>query len=288
VTIKNSDTWANRQVAVVTPVTRFPLSTDEEISLRHLREHLGRFDRYIIGQQILPKELSDFRLQKFSSRYFSSVYAYNRLLMMEEFYRAFAKYEYILIYQLDCLVFGGDLEDWCRRGWDYVGAPWLKDRENPTQGFLAVGNGGFSLRRVKSALAVLKSRQNVDDSKLRGSEPGPRSKYIFEGLRSPRLKRVFAGAKSLLHLYGYHNNVRWLVRELADLQYHEDYFWALEARKFVESFRIPEPSEALEFSFEMAPRYCYEKNSGRLPLGCHAWAKYDRGFWQPFLLAEER
>jgi hypothetical protein len=272
------------RVAVVTPVVGLPLSADEQISLRHLREHLGQFDRYIIGQQSLPKELSDFALHKFPVRDFVGLYSYNRLMMTEEFYRAFEEYEYILIYQLDCLVFDGNLEEWCRREWDYVGAPWLKDRANPTLGFSGVGNGGLSLRRVKSALAVLRSNHLVEDPKLRGSEPGPRSKYIFDGLRSaPRLKRGFTAAKTLLHRVGYHNNVRWLARQLADNQYKEDYFWAFQAPKFVTSFRIPEPFEALEFSFEMAPRYCFEKNSSRLPFGCHAWAKYDRGFWEPFL-----
>ena len=276
---------AKSLVAVVTPVVQFPLSAEQEISLRHLREHLGRFDRYIIGQQTLPKELSDFALRKFPVRYFVGLYSYNRLLMTEEFYKAFEEYEYILIYQLDCLVFDGKLEEWCRREWDYVGAPWPKDREDPTQGFSGVGNGGLSLRRVKSALAVLRSNHLVEDPKLRGSEQGPRSKLIYNRLSAaPQLKRVFAGAKTMLHRHGYHNNVRWLARQLADNQYHEDYFWAFKAARFVSSFRIPEPCEALEFSFEMAPRYCFEANSGRLPFGCHAWSKYDRGFWEPFLL----
>src|ERR1700724_4609739 len=114
---------AKRLVAVVTPVPRFPLSADEEISVRHLREYLGKFDRYIVGFQSLPKEFSDFKLKKFPGKHFVSVYAYNRLMLTKNFYRAFAAYEYILIYQLDCLVFSPSLEDWCRKGWDYVGAP---------------------------------------------------------------------------------------------------------------------------------------------------------------------
>ncbi len=131
-------------VAVVTPIVRFPLSAEEDISMRHLREHLGRFDRYVIGPKSLPKELSDFTLQKFPGRYFADRFGYNRLLLREEFYRAFSDYEYILIYQLDCLVFSSNLEQWCRKGWDYAGAPWLKDTENPAKGFSAAGNGGLS------------------------------------------------------------------------------------------------------------------------------------------------
>ena len=250
-----------------------------------MREHLGRFSRYIIGQQSLPKEFSDFTLRPFPLRHFTDRYGYNRLLMTEELYRAFAEYEYILIYQLDCLVFRGDLEDWCRRGWDYIGAPWLRNREDPREGFSAVGNGGLSLRRVKSALAVLMSDHLVEDPKVRGRESEGRSRFIYKRLDSASPPgRLIRGAKTLLHRYGYHNNVRWLVQQLADIQFHEDYFWAFKASRFVADFKIPEPCEALEFSFEMAPRYCFEANSSRLPFGCHAWARYDPDFWQPFLL----
>jgi hypothetical protein len=278
-------TQPERLVAVVTPVVRFPLSAEEEISLRHLREHLGGFDRYIVGQQSLPKEFSDFALRPFPSRYFRSRFGYNHLLMTEQFYRAFSDYEYILIYQLDCLVFASNLEEWCRRDWDYVGAPWLKNSEDPSQGFLGVGNGGLSLRRVPSTLAVLTSKQLLINPKVGGRITGRRSELLYKHLDSaPQLKRMIEATKTFLHRHGYHNNVRWLVRQFAQSNFHEDFFWAFEAPKIVTSFRIPAPEEALDFSFEQAPRYCFEVNSGRLPFGCHAWPKHDREFWEPFLL----
>lgn len=274
-----------RLVAIVTPVPRFPLSPEAEISMRHLRQYLGRFDRYIIGPRSLPKEFSDFALRPFPIRYFRSRYGYNHLLMTERFYKAFADYEYILIYQLDCLVFASNLEEWCRKDWDYVGAPWLNNSDDPSQGFLGVGNGGLSLRRVPSALAVLTSKQLLRNPKVGGRITGRRSKLLFEHLDSaPQLKRMIGAAKTFFHRYGYHNNVRWLVRQFAKSNFHEDFFWAFEAPKIVTSFRIPAPEEALNFSFELAPRYCFRVNSGRLPFGCHAWSKYDREFWEPFLL----
>jgi Protein of unknown function (DUF5672) len=281
----NENGSPSRQVAVVVPVVRLPLSVDEEISLRHLREHLRRFDRYIIGLQSLTKEFCDFRTRPFPNRYFSDRFGYNRLLLTEEFYRAFEEYEYILIYQLDCLVFADNLEEWCGKGWDYVGAPWLVDTEDPTRGFSLVGNGGLSLRRVQRALEVLRSRQFLEAPKIRGMQTGPRSKVVSEALhRSARLKRMFIAGKTLLHRWGYHNNARWLARDAANSHRHEDHFWAYDARKVVKEFRIPEPREALEFSFELAPRYCFTMNGGRLPFGCHAWFRYDREFWEPFLL----
>ena len=281
----NENSTPARQVAVVVPVVSLPLSVDEEISLRHLRTHLGRFDRYAIGLQHLPEELSDFQLKRFPSSYFTGRYAYNRLLLKEEFYRAFAEHEYILIYQLDCLVFTSNLEEWCRKGWDYVGAPWLNNPDNPAEGFLTVGNGGLSLRRVTSALAVLNSKQLLEDPKERGRKTGRRSKLLYERLDfAPKLKRTIVATKTFLHRYGYHNKVGWHVRELAKTKSNEDLFWSFDAPKIMAAFRIPSPEEALEFSFELAPRYCFTLNSGRLPFGCHAWAKYDPEFWEPFLL----
>jgi hypothetical protein len=274
-----------RLVAVVMPVVKFPLSADEEISLRHLRKYLSGFDRYVIGLEELPAELSDFRLRSLPIRYFKEHSGYSRLLLRKEFYRAFAEYEYILIYQLDCLVFASNLEEWCRKGWDYVGAPWLTDTEDPQKGFSGVGNGGLSLRRVQSALEVLSSRHLWEDPKTRGSRAGSHSEMIYERLKSrPQLRRMAVAGRMFLHRLGYRNNVRWLTRKMANDKIYEDLFWAYEARKVVTDFRVPEPCEALEFSFEIAPRYCFEMNGGRLPFGCHAWFRYDRGFWEPFLL----
>jgi Protein of unknown function (DUF5672) len=274
-------------VAIVTPVARFPLTADEEVSMLHLRKHLGAFDRYIIGQHVLPREFSDFTLKRFPRRYFTDRFAYNRLMLKERFYRAFAEYEYILIYQLDCLVFSSNLEQWCHREWDYVGAPWLKTTDDPGRGFSAVGNGGLSLRRVSSALEVLQSTKVVEDPAVLAERPGERSKFVHEALKyAPLLKRMFARGKGLLHGFGYHNNARWIARQMVKLNYHEDYFWAFEAPKVIHGFRIPVPREALAFSFECAPAYCFAENSGRLPFGCHAWNKHDPKFWNPFLLGQ--
>jgi hypothetical protein len=78
--------------------------------------------------------------------------------------------------------------------------------------------------------------------------------------------------------------LRWLLREFNEHAYHEDCFWAFQAPKLVSNFMIPTPQQAVAFSFEVAPRFCFQQNSKRLPFGCHAWPKYDREFWEPYLL----
>ena len=274
-----------RQVAVVTPLYRLPLAADEEISMRHLRECLGRFDRFLVGpgdllrSERVAKEYGDFAQREFPERYFTGTQGYSQLLVKEEFYRAFVEYEYILIYQLDCLVFSSGLEGWCEAGWDYVGAPWFKDyREDTSEGFWAVGNGGFSLRRVARAIEVLSSKRLLDDPKVRGEKTEK-----FGAV--PALRRTVVTLRRFLLERGYHNTVGWLVEELGKYpNFHEDLFWSFYARSVVPEFKIATPQEAVRFSFEMAPGYCFQANGERLPFGCHAWSKYDREFWKPFLL----
>jgi len=272
-----------RLVAVVTPVYRLPFTNDENISIRHLREHLGHFDRFMVGPEDLlrtatvTREYSDFRPLAFAARHFESIYGYDQLLLSESFYRAFADYEYILIHQLDCLVFSSNLEEWCQRGWDYVGAPWFWGYCNdPAGGLWAVGNGGLSLRRVASAIDVLTSKRVLQNTRA----VGLMARHL--GSVSSRKKRMIALGSALFE-HGDRTS-RWLVRQFGRFGVNEDLFWAFGAWRLLPGFRVPTPQEALGFSFETAPRYCFEANSARLPFGCHAWTKYDREFWERFLL----
>lgn len=267
----------------------------------HLRHFLGSFDRYIIAPENLTLDFDDFRILRFRNRFFSGTDGYNRLMLSTDFYGGFIDYKYILIYQLDCLVFSSQLEYWCNKEWDYLGAPWFTECSgDPVGGFWAVGNGGLSLRKVESCLAVLRSRVFIQHPKLRGKMTGR-----FQ--LSPRLHAAFRLLKTFLSKQGYKNDVRWFTETLSRLLKtflskhgyknsvrwftetfgaNEDRFWSLKAKHFLPEFRVPTPREALPFSFECAPRFCFKENSECLPFGCHAWSKWDRQFWAPFLLRE--
>src|SRR5579872_6955176 len=65
-----------RLVAIVTPLYRFPLTPDEDISIRHLRSYLGQIDRYAIGPAKPPSDYSDFQWKQFPSRYFEGPLTY--------------------------------------------------------------------------------------------------------------------------------------------------------------------------------------------------------------------
>lgn len=68
----------------------------------------------------------DFCVRYFNEQYFDSRKSYNELMLSVDFYRSFREYQYMLIYQLDAFVFEDQLEYWCNKGYDYIGAPWIK------------------------------------------------------------------------------------------------------------------------------------------------------------------
>jgi hypothetical protein len=263
-------------VAVIVPVYRSGLTADEQVSLRHLTHFLHEYDRYWLAPESLKVPRSGFGVRRFSDHWFGSVATYSRLLLSREFYEAFADYEYILIYQLDCLVFSDRLTEWCEMGYDYVGAPWFKSKTDPASGFSRVGNGGFSLRRVDGFLKVIDSQRYMD-------EPVP---YWHDVLLTPvadlqeypLLPRL---AKRLKVFRDVRRGCKWYR---AHYTLNEDHFWSDRAKLFYPAFRIAPVRVGLGFSFEGFPDYCSERNDHQLPFGCHAWARWDREFWEPYLL----
>ncbi len=95
--------------------------------------------------------------ERVATNHFDSIPAYSRLLLSREFYEQFQDFEYILIYQFDCLALSSDLSTWCNQGWSYIGAPFFASKSDPSLGFSRVGNGGLSLRNVAATLRVLTS-----------------------------------------------------------------------------------------------------------------------------------
>lgn len=94
--------------------------------------------------------------------------AFNRLKIDPFLYQRYSNYEFILFYELDAFVFRDDLNYWCSQNYDYIGAPWFNDF-NPVTGHYSsidVGNGGFSLRKVNSALKALYSFSLITNPKF--------------------------------------------------------------------------------------------------------------------------
>ncbi len=264
-------------VAVVVPVYRTAFSAEEELSRRHLARFLGHYDTFLVVPERLPVDADGCSIQRFDDDFFTGTDTYSRLLLSRAFYEAFAAYEFILIYQLDCLVFADQLQQWCEAGYDYVGAPWFKSRTNPALGFSRVGNGGLSLRRVSSFLRLFDARR-PHEAPLATARDVWRVPYDLRNLPPGRRLR-----KSLRVLRQLRRGVAWYTQHYT---LNEDHFWSDRARLFDPAFRIAPVDVALGFAFERFPRYCFEQNERRLPFGCHAWAKWDRAFWEPHLLKE--
>jgi hypothetical protein len=259
-------------IAVATP-PRPSLTPDEEISLRHLMHYLAAFDRFAIAREGSDTEIPGCTTLHFSERFFGSVAKHAQLMLSPEFYERFADYDYVLTYHLDALVFSDRLLDWCALELDFIGGPWL-DRES---GRLIVGNGGFALRRVESFMRLLTSRDYAMD-------PVRYWERYCAG-RSARERWLNLPRKYLAYFKPF-NNVQRELRRNARMQLSDDTFLADSVPLLAPWFRIASLETALRFSFDNAPRLCYETNGGELPFGCHAWFKWDRAFWEPYLLRD--
>ena len=128
------------------------------------------------------------------------------------------------------------------------------------------------MKKVSSFLKIF-------DSPKLAVDPDKYWRRISSSMSAAR--RLASLPKKYLMKFHRFNNVRW---ELARYRHNEDRFLAERAPYYYPEFNIPSVETALGFGFETVPRYCYELTNHRLPFGCHAWEKYDREFWEPYLL----
>ncbi len=271
---------ASKTVAVVVPLSnRVELTPDEEISLKHLLYFLGKYDKFMVLPRSLKIDYPGFGIKRFSHKFFGSPAANDKLMLSPKFYEAFRDYKYILIYHLDALVFSDQLMEWCKKDLDNVGAPWIPCNDSPWVKVPRVGNSGFCLRKVESCLKVINSpRYSVDPTKYWEDFCAGKPKYIrYLNLPRKYLKRL-----------RFFNSVKWEISRsqlnAGQNGYGDDLFWADRAVNYYPKFRVASFAEGLRFAFEVAPRLCFELNGRRLPFGCHAWRRYDRDFWEPYLL----
>jgi hypothetical protein len=254
-----------KKVAVIIPIYKIDFSEEDNLSLCHLKQHLSGYDYYIICPENLNIELPGFSTERFNPRFFDSVSSYSRLLLSSSFYRRFLAYQYILIYQLDCLVFSNQLSDWCDMGFDYIGAPWLK---TPKLGWnysgpVRCGNGGFSLRKVDSFIKVI-DRSN---------------RFVFYSMCA--LREIYI-SRSIWTLSQYFQQPDF--KSAKGYSKNEDLFWSFEADFYFPQFKTAPCDIGIRFAFDADPAHAFQKNGESLPFGCHGWYKHDKLFWDKFLL----
>lgn len=260
-----------KKVAIVIPYYKADISSEEEISIMHLNKFLGQFDKFLVLPESLTKvsfKIHKSRIVHFPDEYFGSIKKYCEMLNMKKFYENFLNYEYILIHQLDALVFSDQLIAWCNKGYDYVGSPLFNSKigllTRPKNSSISGCNGGFSLRRVRRFIKII-------DITLKESE---RFSNDFKIRKLWFYQAVLTGK----------SRSKWLKAPAYCYPFNEDGFWSYEAVKYYPEFKIAPFKEALEFSFERYPRKCFKLNNYKLPFGCHAWKRYAEQFWSRFLL----
>ncbi len=254
------------------------LTPHEEISLQQVHRVLGHYPIWLICPRgldlaayraVVPEVQVDFIDPKWQASYA----AFNQLKVQPFLYQRYRTYEYLLYYELDAFVFRDELAYWCEQGYDYIGAPWFSDYNQPQEDVNAslkdIGNGGFSLHRISSSLDVC---------------------FRLSWIRRPH--EIWSDYTSM-NWRGRIKHVPWLIRQFTlgnntfhwfnDLILGEDYYWGVQVPRNFQWFRVATVEEALRFSFELKPAKKYELNQKTLPFGCHAWEKWDLDFWRPHI-----
>ncbi len=236
-------------VVTVVPVYQDRLPPLEEYSLDVSLKALAGRPVVFIGPPDLPR---GYYLQRypgvpyiaFDAPYFAGIAGYNRLLLGDAFYARFADHEFVLILQTDAVVLRDELDFWTAAPFDYVGAPWPQGNE------LFVNLGRFEGAFGK------KVKVQVGNG----------------GLSLRRIDKC----RALLREFGVATDVFLQTGSSEDLFFA--FMGALSA-----DFVIPNEITASRFALELSPRYYLHVNGGQLPMGGHAWWKYDTAFWKALL-----
>jgi hypothetical protein len=254
------------KVVIVIPFYRDSLSAYEIIALKQCQRILTAYSIVAVkpASLTLPDAACAFSFnseESFSDDYFESIAGYNRLLLSTEFYDRFIAYEYMLVYQLDAFVFKDELAYWCSQDIDYIGAPWIR-RKNDS--ILKVWE-----LQIKS---YLYTRFNV---KRKGV---PSSRQF--------INKIGNGGLSLRRIEKFRNltikmqpQINYYLSNTAH-QYNEDMFWSIEVNRKKTLLNIPSWQTGLKFAFEFAPERALNINNQELPFGCHAWDRHVT-FWRP-------
>lgn len=250
-------------VSVAIPIYKEVLTEDERLSLERCQEILGHYpvtlfapdnmdvDLYV---QVMPNAI----IKRFAPNYFQDIDGYNRLMLSSLFYDAFRNYDYILIYQLDAFVFSDNLHEWCEKGYDYVGAPWIEH--------------DWADYQAKYSDPVRRLLTHHIQPRL----PGPWCNILEN--------RVGNGGLSLRKIRTFRRCARDLAFFANKYKDNEDQFWSFFVPSYNPSYRVAPLKEALQFSFDTSPSVAFDLAGHKIPFGCHAWRKYDIDFWRPIFL----
>ncbi len=154
-----------QKVVICIPVYKKELSSFEKAALKRLNQVLGRYTRVFIAPESLVFDYQEYgagiNVERFPNYFFNNVSSYSSLMLNSDFYKRFAQYKYMLIYQTDAFVFSDKLEQFCNMDYDYIGAP--ISRFAPAWHAIGarIGTGGLSLRKISAAIRMLKKWDDI-------------------------------------------------------------------------------------------------------------------------------
>lgn len=113
----------------------------------------------------------DLHLVRLSGEHFKTIKSYNTLMLQPWFYKLFLdNHVWMLVHQLDAFLLTNQIDEFCKLGHHYFGAPWLHGF--PQYRFLfnrfpikvnrkrfRVGNGGLSLRHLEKTVDILQRKR---------------------------------------------------------------------------------------------------------------------------------
>ncbi len=253
-----------KSVVVALPIYQKKFDKNEIISLIQLRKKLfKKYDICIVTREDLSDTVKNEPLLKgYKVKYltpeFYGYQGYNCMSRDIGFYSYFKDYDYMLIYHTDALVFKNSLDYWIKKRYDYVGAPWFSKDKKGNLKLLGSGNGGVSLRKIKSFISINKKAQT-----LRG-----KTVLLIKNLL-PSIPVLFHKAFICRDYPKYHVGCR-----------NEDIFYAYVAKQLDPNFKVAGYRDSLKFAFEKYPEHCFRENKNKLPFACHAFQKHNNlEFW---------
>ncbi|MDM7953622.1 MAG: DUF5672 family protein [Cyanobium sp. CZS 25K] len=262
---------------IVVPTHRSQPTLEEMISLRQLARVMSKREIVIltprgIDTTTYKKLLPTASHVGLDPRWMSSHASYNRLIISPLLSSLFTGYSHLLLCEPDALILSDALNYWCQQPYDFMGAPWFQPIpfQEGIATFIPGANSGFSLFRLSAMRMVTSSWRRWYPIK-----------HALGDLRSSLRGNEQQFRKGILGLYP-----GGLLRG-AHLLYSSfcDQYWSLLVPRILPSFRVAPPEVAVRFAWEKWSHLCMEMCRGHLPLGIHAWAKYDFDYLAPHLLA---
>ncbi len=252
-----------KEVSVIIPIYKAELSAYEQDALAQIYKILEVRPLVVVqpeGLDLTPlvQQFPLLQTECFPKSFFQGIRGYNQLMLSTTFYERFTDSKYILIAQLDTFIFRDELSQWCQKDYDYIGAPWL---QKPV----------YRLPIVKQWMQALRCW------KAWRGKPDKQRLYNKVGNGGLSLRKVASHLKAIKEKQA---RIDFYLAQKHSHHYYEDVFWATE----IDFFHYPSAMEALRFSFDKYPTYCYKLTGGELPFGCHAWFKRKmKDFWLPII-----